>query len=129
MNRCFLTASLLISVSCGSNVTGPQLEAEISNRTDSFEFQATDVKNVTQTVDFNWLNSGTVASTNQASSIVSGSATLTLKDSQNNVVYQKNLGENGTFVSGTGVAGSWRVTIDLSKFSGTLNFRLEKRTP
>lgn len=114
---------------CSSNVLDTQFEPEISNKSDSFQFQATDVKNVTQTVQYTWQNSGTMANVNQASSLSSGSGTLTINDGDGVAVYQKNLNENGTFISATGKAGSWGIILKLSEVDGTINFRTEKRTP
>lgn len=133
MKKCIGIISIFLAmlslVGCSNNVLDPEFEPEISNETDTFEFQATDVKNVTQTVEYDWENTGTLANINLSSSIAAGTASLTVKDSGNNIVYQKDLKENGSFVSNAGIAGNWRIILNLSEFDGTLNFRLEKRTP
>ena len=122
-----LICSLLTA--CSNNVLNPGFEPEISNKTDTFQFQATDVNNVSQTLNYTWQNDGTVANINQSSNLSSGSATLTINDTNGVEVYRKSLSENGSFVTAEGQSGSWTINISLSKLDGTLNFRAEKRTP
>jgi hypothetical protein len=46
-----LATLVVVAAACGSNsVTNPQFQPEISNATDNFQFQATGVANVTQTL-------------------------------------------------------------------------------
>jgi hypothetical protein len=121
-------ASLFLE-SCNNNVLDPQFEPEISNTTDSFEFQATDVRDVSQTVQYTWQNSGTMANINQSGSISAGSATLTINDADGTEIYRADLSETGTFITSAGKAGNWSISLSLSGFDGTLNFSSEKRTP
>ncbi len=118
----------LLFLVCSNNTISPKFEPEISNKTDTFEFQATSVENVSQTLQYTWQNTGTVANINQANSLSSGTATITIKDASGIEVYNKDLKENGTFVSGEGTDGAWRIVVNLSGVDGTLNFRVEKRT-
>lgn len=124
-----MAALWLILAGCKNTVTNPAFEPEISNQTDSFEFQATDVRDVNQTVSYDWENTGTQANINQATTITAGSAALRVRDAAGNIVYENDLGKNGSFVSQAGAAGTWQISLQLSDYSGTLNFRLEKRTP
>ena len=121
-------AALLFFVACGGQ-TIVQFQPEIRNLTDSFEFQVTAAKNVSQNLQYNWENTGTMANVDQASSISKGSATLTIRDPQDTLVYSRSLGENGTFVTNAGVAGTWKIQVSLSGLDGTVNFRVQKRTP
>lgn len=118
----------LLFFACSKNTISPQFEPEISNKTDTFEFQATSVENISQTLQYTWQNTGKVANINQANSLSSGTATITIKDASGAEVYNKDLKENGTFVSGEGTVGAWRIVVNLSGVDGTLNFRAEKRT-
>jgi len=120
---------LLLSCSVETNTLSPQFEPEIINNTDSFEFQATGVDNVSQMLTYTWKNTGTQANINQASTITSGSATLKIEDANGEVVYQKDLNENGNFSSVFGFSGNWKIIITLLKMSGDINFSVEKRTP
>ena len=122
--------TFLFLISCNENNTlSPQFEPEITNNTDSFEFQTTGVNNVTQTLTYTWKNTGTQANINQASIITSGSTTLKIEDTNGEIVYQKDLKDNGSFTSVFGFSGDWKITVTLSKMSGDINFRVEKRTP
>jgi len=40
----------------------------------------------------------------------------------------KNLKENGSFTLVFGFSGDWKITVTLSKMSGDINFRVDKRT-
>jgi hypothetical protein len=121
-------SAFLILVACGGQ-TIVRFEPEIRNLTDSFEFQVTAAQNVNQNLQYNWENTGTEGNVDQASSISKGSADLTIRDAQDTVVYTSSLAANGTFVTNAGVAGSWKIRVSLSNLDGTLNFRVQKRTP
>ena len=121
-------------VGCGGNNTGggnvlaPKFQPQVVNQIDDFQFQATGVTGVTQTLNYSWRNTGVQANVNQACSITGGSATLVLRDSTGAQVYSRNLADNGTFVSSAGEASAWSMQIVLSNLSGTLNFRAQKKT-
>ena len=117
----------LIACSEETNTLSPQFEPEIINNTDSFEFKVTGVDNVTQTLTYTWKNTGTQANINQSSTITSGSASLKI-EANGDVVYQKDLKDNGSFTSVFGFSGDWKIIVTLSKMSGDINFRVEKRT-
>lgn len=113
---------------CGvGGVTNPRFEPEISNRPDSFEFQATGLDGTSQTLRYTWQNTGTIANVNQSSAISSGTATLVIRDAAANQVYSRDLSANGTFVTARGGAGAWAIELTLSNVRGTLNFRVQKR--
>jgi hypothetical protein len=124
----FAAAAALLAA-CGGTTTIAPFQPEIRNLTDSFEFQVTNAKNVSQNLQYNWENTGTMANVNQDSSISNGSAEVMIRDAQDTVVYVRNLADNGTFVTNAGQAGSWKIQVSLSNFSGTINFRAQKSTP
>ncbi len=111
---------------CGDNVIGPKNQLEVTNVTDSFQWQVTALDDVSQTLTYTWANTGTSANVNQATSITGGTATLILTDAAGVEVFRKNLRENGTFATGTGTAGGWTIRIVLDEVGGTLNFRAQK---
>jgi hypothetical protein len=127
-NHLVLPLVLLLSISCGGKrvVTDPAFQPEIINQTDNFAFQSTNVSNVTQTLQYTWQNTGTRADVNQASSITSGSATITIRDSAGLQVYTASLSSNGTFMTGSGTAGGWTIRLVLTNLKGTLNFRVQR---
>ena len=119
---------LVLLAGCGGgNVLNPQFQPQISNQTDNFQFQATGVTNVSQTLQYTWQNTGTQANVNQACSITGGMASVSIRDAAGTMVYSSDLSANGTFQTMTGTSGSWRIEVFLSNTSGTLNFRVQKR--
>ena len=119
--------AVLAMAACGSdNVLGPDNQLQVSNNPDTFEWQATSLDNVSQTVSYDWTITGPTANVNQSSSVTGGSATLTVRDDAGTVVYTASLGQNGTFTTDAGVAGTWNVEVRMSGTKGMLNFRLEK---
>ncbi len=113
---------------CSSSSTAPlaPFQPQINNAADNFQFQATGVQFVTTTVTYKWQNSGTGASVNQSTTISAGSATVTLYDSTNTMVYSRSLADNGTFAATPGATGSWTIKVVLVDYSGTINFRVQK---
>ena len=112
---------------CGSNTT-PGIHPEIRSLTDSFEFQVTAVTDYSGTLTYNWTNTGTTATVNQATTVSSGTVTLVLTDGAGHQVYSRALSDNGTFPSASGVSGTWTVRVVFANASGTLNFRAQKTT-
>jgi hypothetical protein len=96
------------------------------NATDSFQFQATAMENYSKTLQYSWSNTGTTANVDQSCSVTDGSATLTIRDANGTQVYQRNLGQNGSFTSTAGTAGTWTLTLSMSSTTGTLNFRAQR---
>lgn len=120
-----LTSAVLAT--CGSdNVIGPGNQLQVTNAADDFQFQVSNLKDVTQTLTYSWSNTGDSANVNQASSLTGGSATLTIRDSVGTLLYQAGLQNNGTFHTQKSTAGTWQVQVVLSKADGTLNFRVQK---
>lgn len=119
------TAGLVVGCSSG-NVIGPNNQPEVTNLTDSFQFQATGLDNITQTLSYTWQNTGTVANVDQSGTLTGGSATLVIRDAAATQVYSRNLGETGTFATTTGTQGAWSVQVVLTNASGTVNFRAQK---
>ncbi len=121
------TMLLGFTAGCGSNnsALNPGFQPQVNNAADNFQFQSTGMQNVSQTLQYQWQNSGTHASINQACSINPGSAFITLRDPGNNVVYSADLAANGTFSSTAGTAGTWTIQLSFSQTSGTVNFRVQ----
>jgi len=126
---CLLTTclTLVVALGCGGGTAlNPKFQPQVANNPDNFQFQTTGVTNVTQTLTYQWQDSGTAASINQACSVTGGSAFINLRDANNNLVYSADLKSNGTFTSIAGTAGTWTIEVVLSSVSGTLNFRVQK---
>ena len=126
MKRFAIYAVALAAAAIACNDSLAPFQPEIANLTDNFQLQATNVRNVTSTLDYTWQNTGTSANVNQATVASAGTATLTIQDGQSAQVYTKDLTANGTFQTSAGSAGAWKIHVVLTNFSGTLNFRVQK---
>lgn len=123
----FLLILSVLLVSCSKSATSlAPFEPEIVNTQDAFQLQATGVNNVTTTLVYSWKNSGTRATINHSTTTTAGSALVTFKDSLGTTVYSKALFPSLNEATAAGVAGTWSVTLTLTNYSGTLNFRAEK---
>jgi hypothetical protein len=119
----------LTLLGCGSNSSGPlaPYEPQINNLTDNFQFQASNVSDITWTYTYQWLNTGDSATVNQATTVSGGSATLTISDSTGAQLYSQSLSANGTFGMVKGVHGHWTVKVQFFNYGGTVNFRVQKQ--
>lgn len=121
--------ALVFMAACGdSNPVGPSNQPEVANNTDNFQFQASNLTNTSQTLTYSWVNTGTAANVDQSGAISSGQATVTLRDAANAQVYSGDLRNTGTFISSSGGSGTWRIEVRLTDVTGTLNFRVQKRS-
>ena len=122
---------LLVLLGCGGNSTNsslnPQFQPQVANLADNFQFQSSGVTNVSETLNYNWQNSGIAANIDQATTVTAGSAILVIKDAAGTQIYSAGLQNNGSFQSATGQTGNWTIQLTLQQFSGTLNFRVQKR--
>ena len=121
----FLGLSLSV-VACSDNVVGPENEPEVANATDTFQWQVSGLKSVSQTFTYTWKNTGTLADVDQSAAVSGGTAVLTVRDADGSQVYSRSLTEGGSAQTATGVAGDWTLVVKLSDLTGTLNFRVQK---
>jgi hypothetical protein len=116
--------------SCGNdnNSSAPldDFQPEVNNITDTFQLQATDVVDVTSTLNYRWDNTGTGANVDQSTVPTAGTAILTIFDDAGTQVYTRDLSENGSFACASGMTGRWRIRLQLTNFDGNLNFRVQK---
>jgi hypothetical protein len=126
LRRLGVAAILVGLAACdGGNLIGPENEPEVNNATDSFQWQVSNLDNVSQILTYTWQNTAAVANVNQATSPSGGSANITIRDAEGKQVYSRGLSENGTFQTDSGVGGSWTIVVELSSASGTFNFRVQ----
>lgn len=129
MNK-ILTATaivlFLVTAGCSNNALNPNFQPQVTNNTDSFGFQTTGITNITQTLNYDWQNTGTLANINQSCSVSGGTATLVIRDNGGTQVYTKDLATNGNFPTSAGTSGTWKIQIILNNCSGTLNFTAQK---
>ena len=121
-------ALLLALFGCGTGSSlNPQFQPQVANATDTFQFQSTGVTNVSETLTYTWQNTGIAANVDQATTVSAGSAVVMIRDAAGTQVYSAGLQTNGSFQSATGQTGNWTVQVVLQGYSGTLNFRVQKR--
>jgi len=111
---------------CDSSNPLEPFQPEITNATDNFQLQATDVAGVTSTQTYSWNNTGTRATINHSTTTTAGSTQLTIRDANGTVVYTKALAPSLSEASATGTAGTWTIALTMTSYSGTLNFRVQK---
>lgn len=111
----------------GGNVIGPANQLEVTNAADNFQWQVTALDNVTQTLTYNWQNTGTVAVVDHSpSGATSGTATLTIRSGATEV-YSRSLALDGTTDTSAGTAGTWTIEVVLSGATGAYNFTVQKK--
>ena len=110
---------------CGSDVLAPFSPA-VGNVADNFQLQAMNLTDVSWTVVYPWVNSGTRATIDHSTTTTSGSTLLVVKDNTGAIVYSKALSASLNEPTSAGQTGTWWVTLTLTHFSGTINFRAQK---
>jgi len=113
----------------GGNPLDPTAnQLQVGNAADNFQWQASSLSNVSQTVTYSWSNSGTMAKVDDSSTLSQGTATLTIKDQSGTQVYSQSLGTPAADANTTaGTAGIWTIVVKLSGVtSSALNFRIQK---
>ncbi len=131
MKKAALLAAVLMMLSgCGSdNPTDPlaQFEPQVANATDSFQLQATDITDVQTILQYSWENTGTLASVDHSTTTAAGIAGLVIKDGNGAIVYDQGLAPSLNEDTSSGSTGTWTIVVALSEYSGTLNFRVQKK--
>ena len=107
-------------------VTEPPFQPQIINVRNDFAFQVTNLDAFTSDVVYSWESDGRAASVLQSPNVLTGDATLFIADGSGAQVYQRSLGENGTFTTTTGVPGTWTVRLKFTEASGDATFHLTK---
>lgn len=118
---------LASTAGCGGNTNSSlaPFEPEVNNAPGTFQLQATGVDNVTAVEEYTWSNSKTTANVNQSGTLTSGTAMLTLLDDSAGQVYSRDLAQSGVYEASVGEVGSWTIRLELTNYSGDLNFRVE----
>ena len=124
-----LVVALMMLSACGSDPTDPlaQFEPQVNNTADSFQLQATDVTNVGTILQYSWENTGTQASVDHSTTTAGGIAGLVIKDASGTTVYDQGLAPSLNEDTSSGSTGTWTISVALSEYSGTLNFRVQKK--
>lgn len=99
----------------------------VMNQPDTFSLHIGAVEGFSRRLDYKWENSGTKALVRQASTITAGGARLEVRDAGGRLVHEKSLAEVGSYPTAEGKPGAWRVTLLLSRATGSVTFELAKR--
>ncbi len=110
---------------CGGDSLSP-FQPEIVNSANDFQLQATAVTNVTATERYSWTNAGTRATVNHSTSTTAGTAVLVIKDAAGATVYNSALSLSLNEATAIGQAGTWTIEVRLTRYSGTINFRVQR---
>lgn len=129
-SRWITVASALLLAACSDAVTGigPENQLEVTNAVDQFQFQLTDLNEVTDSRSYQWENTGTQATVDVSQAISGGSAILTIRDAAGTIMYREEIAEDSDGNTAIGVAGTWQIDIVLTDSRGTFNFRVQKTT-
>jgi len=122
-------ATVLMLCACGSDPTDPlaTFEPQVSNAADNFQLQATDVTHVGTVVQYSWQNTGTQASVDHSTTTSGGGAALIIRDAGGATVYNSTLVSSLNEDTLSGATGTWTILLTLNDYSGTLNFRVQKK--
>ena len=125
-----ILATLLMASGCGSDPVSPldPFEPEINGARDNFQLQATDVTGVETILEYSWENTGPEAVVDHSTTTVAGAAAISIRDADGAQVYAHRLEPSLNEDTGIGAAGTWTITVVLTDYSGTLNFRVQKKT-
>ncbi len=122
-----LAAVVLLAAGCGNKnvLTDPAFQPQLTNETDNFAFQASNLDGVTQTLQWTWQNTQTNANVNHSSAITSGTAILTITDRLGVQQHMQPLAPSGTTGIGSGSPGAWTIRLALTDVRGTINFEVQ----
>lgn len=124
-------AALAFVAACGDGPTAPPgIQPQITNLTDAYSYQISDIQSVTGTYNYTWQNTGTLAQISHASDAgATGTATVVVRDAAGTQVYSGQLASSGQPVSSpAGVAGAWTISVVYSNYSNTqVNFAVTKQ--
>lgn len=120
-----VVAVVLFTAACNES-TAPEFDLAVINSPDDFIAQSGNVLNVSVDREYTWQNSGTRATIIHATTVDGGIARVVVRDAANAVVYDHSLLSGVSDETQVGVAGTWRIEILLSGFSGSMNVRVQK---
>jgi hypothetical protein len=117
--RGIFVAAVIFGACSDATQPPPGIQPQITNNTDAFSYQLTNLTDVTGTYDYTWQNTGTVARVTHASNAgAAGTAILTLRDAAGAQVYSGALVSSGQPLSSpAGVAGAWTIRLVFTNYS------------
>ncbi len=122
----FLLLIVVALTACKKDNSVAIPQPQIVNQADNFSFQVNYANPVTQTLQYNWSNSGVKAGITQSTNLQGGTVVLKIYDASNAEVYSNSIDNNGSFVTGTGTPGTWKIKVIMTNYSGSINFTVQK---
>ena len=123
----FTVIALALLAACDTAiVVEPVYQPQIVNVRNDFAYQVLGLDVFTSDVVYAWQSDGAAATVMQSPNVLTGTATLFIADGSGAQVYQRSLGENGTFTTTAGVPGTWTVRLKFQEASGDATFHLTK---
>jgi len=123
-----LGLALTASGACDTRIQPvPQLEPQVVNLRNSFNFQAVNLIGVIQEVTYQWQIDGTTATVAQNPTALLGDATVFVTDAKGVQVYQRSLAENGSFTTQAGVPGTWTIRLHFADATGDVAVQMAKQ--
>ena len=127
--RVRLTGAALLGAfagsACSSNpVTGVQIE--VRNDADNFQYHATALNQQNDVHSYSWQNSGTRATLDLTTEGSAGTVHLVMRDAANATVYDADLPANLVTTTTIGTAGSWRINVTLTGYTGNVAILISK---
>ncbi|UCD25452.1 MAG: hypothetical protein JSW51_05925 [Gemmatimonadota bacterium] len=123
-----MTTTLALASCATSNLIGPSNQLEVNNAVDDFQFQVSNLDRIVQTLTYTWECTGQQATIDISESITVGSAILTIRDDAGTTVHQEDLAQDNDTDTAVGAAGNWIIEVKFEGTSGTVNFRVQKKT-
>lgn len=123
-----LALAVSISGACDTRIQSvAQLEPQVVNLRNSFNFQAVNLLGVFEDVTYRWQIDGTTATVAQTPTALLGAATVFITDAKGVQVYQRSLAENGNFTTQAGVPGTWTIRLHFADATGDVAVQLAKQ--
>lgn len=123
-----LALAVSISGACDTRIQSvAQIEPQVVNLRNSFNFQAVNLLGVFEDVTYRWQIDGTTATVAQTPTALLGAATVFITDAKGVQVYQRSLAENGSFTTQAGVPGTWTIRLHFADATGDVAVQLAKQ--
>lgn len=116
-----ISSLLILSCSNDDNANDPV----IVNQNNNFSFELSNASNITNTFEYNWKNSSSIANIGISTTAQATQMDVKVFDALNNEVYSNSLDNNGNFVSNPGSAGLWKIRIIMKNFNGNIRFTVK----
>ena len=120
----FMLLGILTFSACKKDSDG--FKPEVTNQTDNFIFQNSNVSNGTGSFEYRWSNTGTRATITISTQGQAGQMDIKVYDGLNVEVYSNSLDNNGSFTTGSGTSGQWRIVFVFKNFNGNIQVNAKK---